>query len=142
MGHSFIQKTKSLVFFFREAEKKNTTCFFFPLYFFFPSWKSSHVIHSFDFKAVFFFFFRFVFFFPRKSSHATHSFDFRAVFFFFRHRKKKKQLFHSFIRISQKMHKNELIPGKKKYGTFDWTPSEILRISLRVIKHLNIIMNA
>ena len=52
------------------------------------------------------------FFFPRKSSYAIHSFDFTAVFF--SGNGKKKQLFHSFIRNSSKMHKKDLFRGNKK----------------------------
>ena len=57
--------------------------------------------------------FFFVFFsFPGKV-HLPFIHSISELFFFFRHRK-KKQLFHSFVRICQKTHKNVLIPVNKK----------------------------
>ena len=53
-----------------------------------------------------------VFFFPRKSSHVIHSFDLRAVFFFLASGK-KKQHFHSFIQFFTKSAQKRTFPGKK-----------------------------
>ena len=118
MGHSFNQIVKLCIFFFREAEKKNTRG-----YFFFPR-KSSWGIHSgsggfffifFESGVCFFFstFFGFFFvFFSCKSSHVIHSFDLEAAFFF-RRWKKKIQLFHSFNRFFPKMFKKWTFTGKK-----------------------------
>ena len=53
------------------------------------------------------------FFFPGKV-HMPFIHSISQLFFFFPQRKKKKQLFHSFIRNSSKMHKKELIRGNKK----------------------------
>ena len=58
-------------------------------------------------------FFLCVFFFPRKSSHAIHSFDFRAVFFF-RHRKEKKTAFSFIHQNFSKKAQKRTYPRKKK----------------------------
>ena len=54
-------------------------------------------------------------FFLSPEKFTCHSFiRFQSCFFFFPAPEKKKQLFHSFVRICQKTHKNDLIPVKKK----------------------------
>ena len=149
---SFIHSNPKSVFFFfseitKKRGKKNTTCvFFFPGKVhkpFIPKWvilswffskneakwyiKLGNMTFFLGVSYCFFFpksvFFFCVFFFSWKSSHVIHSFNFWGG------KKnttpeKKKQLFHSFIRYSSKMPKNELFRVKKKYGTFAWSLSK------------------
>ena len=116
--HSF--KSENRVFFFPRSGKKK-----YSLFFFFPGKVHRSFIRSFD-EFLFFlikdgcvFFFRnfvvffCVFFFPGK----VHKSFIHSIFWAEKKKqpgKKKKQPFHSFIRKSSKMHKNELFRGNKK----------------------------
>ena len=115
-----------LFFFFPRSGKKKIQADFF--YY----GKSSSVIHL-DFEEIrffckigcVFFFPEFlcgfcVFFFPRKSSHVIHSFNFGGRKKKHNPEKKNSFFIHSFD-IPQKVHKNELFRGKKKYDTFGVT---------------------
>ena len=129
MGHSFIQNRKSC-FFFREAEKKNTSLFFF-------SWKSSYAIHSkfHGFNVIFnkmgcFFFPEilafFCFFFSWKSSHVHSFIRSQSCFFFFPVSEKKNSFFIHSIGFAQKCVKNELFRGNKKIR-YLWLASSLPR---------------
>ena len=123
-GHgrwSFIHSNPKIVYFFfsREAGKKKYSCFFF-----FPEEK--FIGHSIRFwwsflffnKSCLYFFFRiFVCFFVFFLFHGKVQVSFIHSTFLAEKKKqtgKKKQLFHSFIRNSSKMRKNELFRGNKK----------------------------
>ena len=99
VGHSFIQIRKSCFFFFPKARKKKTQADFWNFWDFF----------------LFFFFWS-------AEKFTCHSFiRFQSCFFFFRHRKKKKTAF-SFIHSNfSKNAQKRTYPGKKKYGTFDFS---------------------
>ena len=114
MGHSFIQKTKSRVFFSRSGGKKYNP-------FFFPGKVHKPFIQNLARSNVFFnkldcfflgFFGFFLFFFSWKSSQCHSFIRFQSCFFFFGSRKKNRFFIQS-IHFTQKSSKNELCRGKK-----------------------------
>ena len=97
------------------TEKKKTSCFFF-----FPA-------QNFQFLACFFFFLR-------KSLHCTHSLKIRGRKKKKQPRKKKNNFFTHSLDFCQKVAKNKLFRGKKKYGTFGWgSPKKIQNYTAKMI---------